>query len=170
MSYVRKTMSADEKIRYRAHFNWTYDFSALFWLLVGASPLFLTAYLDFTRPPESLADNLSSYVIGGVAFFMGFLVWLAPMIRKWTTEIAVTNQRFVYKRGLISRATEEVSLNKIEEVNLRQSFWGRVFGYGRLTIRGSGVGVIELPELDEPVKLRRAIMEAKGANHDEDLD
>ncbi|GAB4532244.1 MAG: hypothetical protein Tsb0010_13350 [Parvularculaceae bacterium] len=170
MSYVEKTMSAGEKIRYRAHFNWTYDFSALFWLLLGASPLFLTLYLDLVRPPASLSDNLSSYIFGGVAFFMGFIVWLVPMVRKWTTEIAVTNQRFVYKRGLISRSTEEVSLNKIEEVSLRQSFWGRVFGYGRLTIRGSGVGVIELPELDEPVKLRRSIMEAKGADHDDNGD
>ena len=168
MGYVEKTLSTSEEVRYRAHFNWTYDAAALIWLLIGAAPLALTAYLNYVRPPDRLGDDLFSYIFSGAALFIGFLVWLAPMIRKWTTEIVVTNQRFVYKRGLISRATEEVSLNKIEEVNLRQSFWGRIFGYGQLTIRGAGVGVINLPDLDDPVKLRRAIMDAKGGRNDDE--
>jgi uncharacterized membrane protein YdbT with pleckstrin-like domain len=92
----------------------------------------------------------------------GGLILLSHLIVLWTTEIAVTTYRFVYKTGFISRKTQEVSLNKIEEIVLEQSVWGRVFGYGKLTIRGTGVGVIELPDIDNPIEVRRIIELAKA--------
>ncbi len=84
-----------------------------------------------------------------------------------TTEIVVTTYRFVYKTGLISRNTQEVSLNKIEEITLHQSIWGRILGYGKLVLRGTGVGVIELPNLDNPIYIRKMIENTKSALREE---
>ena len=162
MSYVQKTLGPGEELRFRAHFNWTYDAAAWFWLWLGAAPLALTIYLYFQSPPDRFADDAGSYVFSALALALGFILWLTPMVHKWTTEIAVTNQRFVYKQGLISRHTQELALARIEEINFTQSFWGRIFGYGRLTIRGTGVGVFELPNLDNPVKLRSAIQVSRN--------
>ena len=133
MSYVRKTLGSDEEILFSAKFHWTYTFAALLWLIV-----------------------LGIIVVG---------VWMfvVMMIRKWTTEIAVTNRRFVYKTGWISRKTEEVSLNRIEEVKLNQSILGRVLGFGRITVHGTGIGEIDLPNIDRPLELRRQITNAKDA-------
>jgi hypothetical protein len=83
------------------------------------------------------------------------------LIRKWSTEIVVTSRRIIYKRGLISRRAEELSLGKIEEINLVQSILGRIFGSGRLRLSGTGVGAIALPDVDNPLALRRAIESAK---------
>lgn len=89
--------------------------------------------------------------------------WGVPMlITRYFTEIAVTSRRFVKKTGLIARDTEEVSLDRIEEVRLEQSVWGRLFGFGDLTIRGTGEGLIELRMIDDPVRLRREIQSAEG--------
>ena len=85
-----------------------------------------------------------------------------------TTEIVVTTFRFVYKRGLISRDTKEVSLNKIEEITLHQTIWGRILNYGKLVMRGTGVGVIELPDLDDPIQLRRIIENARSKLRSDD--
>ena len=74
----------------------------------------------------------------------------------------MTTYRFVYKTGLISRHTQEVSLNKIEEITLKQSIWGRIFGFGKLILRGTGVGVIQLPDLDDPIEVRKIIENAKS--------
>jgi hypothetical protein len=63
---------------------------------------------------------------------------------------------------LIARNSQEVSLNKIEEILLKQSVWGRLFGYGALILRGTGVGVIQLPNIDEPIQVRRIIEQAKA--------
>ena len=84
------------------------------------------------------------------------------MIKKWTTEIVLTNDRFVFKKGWISRSTEEFALQRLEEVNLHQSILGRIFDYGKLTISGVGVGVIEIPAIDSPLEFRKALKELRS--------
>lgn len=164
MSYVEKTLGKGEKVLYRARFNWTYDVGAWFWLIVSATPYLLIAGLGASDPAEMMDEGtMALAAFAGLPLLFGVGIWLAAMMRKWTTEIAVTNSRFVMKTGLISRRTGEVNLAKIEEVNLVQSFWGRVFNYGRLTIRGTGVGVLNLPPLDNPLQLRRKLQDGKAA-------
>ena len=132
MSYVRQTMSENENLLYKAKFHWFYTFSAYFFLLI-----------------------LGWVLIGIVIFFR-------MMINKWTSEIVLTDQRLVYKTGWITRNTQEVTLNRLEEINLKQGFWGRIFDYGRLDIHGTGVGLIDLPNIDSPLEFRTAIGNAKS--------
>lgn len=77
-------------------------------------------------------------------FLIGILIFAWMMIDRWTTEIVITTDRLIYNRGWIARHLEELALNRIEEVVLDQSAVGRVLGYGRLTVAGTGRGVIEL--------------------------
>ncbi len=86
---------------------------------------------------------------------------LIMLIRIWTTEIAVTNRRLIYKRGWIARKTDEMNLNRIEEVNLEQGVFGRLLGYGKVVCRGTGAGDIELPTIDDPFRLKRELQEAQ---------
>ena len=102
------------------------------------------------------------YWVSWFSLVCGSLILLLHMVELWTTEIVVTTYRFVYKTGLVSRDTKEVSLNKIEEISLSQSVFGRLFGYGQLILRGTGVGVIALPNIDNPIALRRTIETAKS--------
>ncbi|MEL7028955.1 MAG: PH domain-containing protein [Pseudomonadota bacterium] len=162
MGYVDKTLASGEEIVFRARFNWTYDFAAYFWLLAGLTPLAFVTWLGYSMQSQTLADSVWLIVFCHVGVALGVILWLERMINKWTTEIVVTNQRFVFKTGLIARHASEVNLVMIEEVSFKESFWGRVFGYGVLVIRGAGVGVLELPPIDKPVQLRRAIQDAKG--------
>ena len=70
---------------------------------------------------------------------IGLIVAIPMMIRKATTEIAVTSHRLVKKTGLFSLHTEELSLNNIEGVRVDQGFWGSILGFGHLRIEGTGV-------------------------------
>ena len=72
----------------------------------------------------------SGWYVVAFGFSIGSLILLVHIITLITTEIVITNYRFVYKTGWIARNTQEVSLSNIEEVTLRQSFWGRLFGFG----------------------------------------
>ena len=66
------------------------------------------------------------------------------------------SDRLIYKRGWIARHVEEIALNRIEEVVLDQTVIGRLLGYGRIVVAGTGRGVIVLPGwLANPVGLRR---------------
>ena len=73
------------------------------------------------------------------------------MIVKATTEIAITTSRLVYKRGLVARTVGELNIDRIESIAVIQSVCGRIFNYGRLIIRGMGVGEIMLPPIEDPV-------------------
>ncbi|NHK29362.1 PH domain-containing protein [Parvularcula flava] len=161
MSYVSKTLADDEEIITRANFNWTYSFWNVFFFLLGLAPLIIFI-IGQAITGKSFADLMIGYVAALVAAFFGSLILLFHMVELWTTEIVVTTYRFVYKTGLVSRDTKEVSLNKIEEIQLRQSIFGRLFGYGSLILRGTGVGIIELPAIDNPIDLRRTIESAKS--------
>ena len=84
------------------------------------------------------------------------------MIRKATTEIAVTSNRLVFKRGLIARQVGEINIDRIEGVNVLQSVLGRIFNYGRIMVRGMGVGEVTLPTIEDPITFRRAIEKARS--------
>jgi len=91
---------------------------------------------------------------------LGVLVFLAIMLPIWAQQIAVTNQRLIHRRGLVRRYTEELQLRAVEEIRLEQSILGRIFGFGRVIVSGTGLEDLRLPALAEPVKLRRMIQEA----------
>ena len=85
------------------------------------------------------------------------------MLPMWTTEIGVTNQRFIFKRGWLRRTTDELQLTSIEEVNLEQGVLGRLLDFGRLQLHGTGVNDIRLPNLADPVGLRKALQDGIAA-------
>jgi len=90
------------------------------------------------------------------------LPWgVAMFIRAFATEIAVTSDRFVRKTGLIAIKSEEVSLDKIEEVTVDQSILGRLFGYGNVQVHGTGMGDIKCSIVDNPIRMRREIQTAR---------
>ena len=161
MSYVQKVLADDEVIIHRANFNWTYSFFPVFWFAFGVVPAVILGYVQFINGVAFERVQLGWYA-AGAAFLFGSWILIGHIIHLVTTEIVVTTYRFVYKRGLVSRDTQEVSLNKIEEISLFQSVPGRIFGYGRLILRGTGVGVIELPNLDNPISVRKIIENARA--------
>jgi len=144
MSYITHSLGSNETLRYRAHFHWFYYFAA--W---GA---FL---ISMAGAAEAYGRGLTW--AAGLAAFFGVATFLAIMIPIWTTEIGVTNQRFIFKRGLLRRMTNELQLRAIEQVNLRQGIPGRLFNFGHLEVHGTGVDDIILPAIADPVALQRAI-------------
>ena len=95
-------------------------------------------------------------------FLLGLFFFAHLMIIKATTEIAVTNERVIYKKGLIARHVGELGVDRIEGVSVSQGVWGRIWGYGTIIIRGMGVGEVILPALiEEPIAFRKAIQEAR---------
>ncbi len=80
---------------------------------------------------------------------------IAPLIERWTSEFAITNKRLIIKTGLISRHTLEMSLSKVESINVDQGIIGRMLNYGSITVIGTG-GTRELfQNIAHPMEFRR---------------
>jgi uncharacterized membrane protein YdbT with pleckstrin-like domain len=58
----------------------------------------------------------------------------------------------------MQRHTIEISMDKVESVDVDQSVLGRTFGYGDVTVRGTGEGIEPLRMVASPIELRNAVM------------
>lgn len=88
-----------------------------------------------------------------------FTLWLSPFIRQLTSEFVITNKRVIMKTGFISRETFEMNLQKIESVNVDQSFFGRLLGFGTVNIIGTGGTKGSFPDISKPLLFRRKFQE-----------
>jgi uncharacterized membrane protein YdbT with pleckstrin-like domain len=156
MSYIERSLGDGEQVVMLGRFHWLYNVRA--WLAVLVPTAMLAA--TFLYADEMMRQGLA--ILGAALLIAGFFVFLSMMIHKWTTEIGITSHRFVKKTGFISLKTAEVALPNIEGVRVTQSLWGRLFGYGRLRIEGTGDDHIDIPNIQDPVGFRRAIETAKG--------
>ena len=86
-------------------------------------------------------------------------LWIAPFIRKNTSEFAITTKRVIIKVGFISRRTLEMNLSKIETVNVDQSIMGRILNYGSITIIGTGGTKEVFNDIASPMQFRKAFQE-----------
>ena len=74
----------------------------------------------------------------------------------------MTNDRLIFKQGVLSRAVADLQLCAIEQVGLQQGFIARLFNMGRVQVRGTGIDAVHLPAIADPVALQRSIQEAMG--------
>ncbi|MCP4779229.1 MAG: PH domain-containing protein [Hyphomicrobium sp.] len=91
---------------------------------------------------------------------VGFVLFLWLLVSIWTTEVGLTNERLIYKRGFLYRDTKEIQLRAVEEAALSQGIWGRLFNFGQITVHGTGGEDLALPVLADPIAIRRFLEEA----------
>ncbi|UKI48878.1 MAG: PH domain-containing protein [Clostridium sp.] len=53
-------------------------------------------------------------------------------------ELALTNQRLVGRVGVIRRQIMDSKLDKIQTVQIRETFWGRIFGFANIAVSTAG--------------------------------
>ena len=70
---------------------------------------------------------------------------------------AVTSQRIIVKRGLVSLHTVEMNVDKVESVDVDQSILGRMMGFGTVTIHRIGARWDPIPLISGPLGFRNAI-------------
>jgi uncharacterized membrane protein YdbT with pleckstrin-like domain len=97
-------------------------------------------------------------------FGVGLVFWLVAFIRYKSTEVAITNKRVIAKFGFISRKTIEMSLAKVESVQVDQGLLGRLFDFGTLVVSGAGNPQAPIPGISDPMNFRRACMERLDQN------
>lgn len=176
MLYIQESLSADEELIHVGHFHWMYTLQAVLgivWGLLGCiaviwSGIYYEIHWGDGFASESWIGAIREIhpgirLFGFLLFLIGLMSFAQKMIIKATTEIAITNSRIIYKRGLVARYVGELSIDRIEGVNVLQGIMGRILGYGRIMVRGMGVGEVVLPPLRDPIAFRRAIETARTA-------
>jgi len=172
MKYVESLLGKNEQILWRARQHWIV-LSANFvinlfifiviWAIYSVAGTLGQGWLgDFLRNNRGFTLILLLIPIGW--FGWEFLQW-------WAEEYLITTHRVVQTEGLINKHTSDSALEKINDITLNQSFWGRILGYGDLEIiTGSDIGTNVLKRLAKPVEFKKTLLEQKSKLSDgEDL-
>src|SRR5947207_9763683 len=149
--YIDDILQPGEKVLYSTNAHWIFFLPAIagwvlavaFFALSGMVPAGVTVVLCLALAAASAL----------FALYKTVTAWF----HRWTTETDVTNLRVVHKTGFISRKTFEMSLDKVESVDVNQSILGRLFDYGDVTILGVGEGKETIATIASPLSFRNAI-------------
>jgi uncharacterized membrane protein YdbT with pleckstrin-like domain len=150
MAYVDRNMLADERVIYRTR---------LHWILFARSVLVMLAGLVLALLPWWYGLDPMASLVGLAIVLVGLAMAVVTAVRVLTSEFAVTTMRIVMKVGLIAIHTDEMLLQKVETIGVDQSIWGRLLGYGTVTITGTGGAREPFAHVRDPIGFRRAVQE-----------
>jgi uncharacterized membrane protein YdbT with pleckstrin-like domain len=149
--YIDDILQPGEKVLYSTNAHWIFYGPAIMAWIVA---LVLFVLSRETNTEGLILVYLSSSAVAAI----GALYWtVKAWFHRWTTETDVTNMRVVHKTGFIKRRTFEMSLDKVESVDVNQSILGRVLNYGNVTVRGVGEGVETIDTIAAPLEFRNHI-------------
>ena len=149
--YIEEILQPGEKVLYSTNEHWMYFLPAIAaWVVVVA---FLVLWRLVTADVLMFVCLALAAIAGVAALYLTATAWF----HRWTTETDVTNLRVVHKTGFIKRQTFEMSLDKVESVDVNQSILGRLMDYGDLTIQGVGEGTRTITTITSPLEFRNAI-------------
>jgi len=135
--YRENLLAPDERVALvtRPHV-WTFWLGALRGLIGGVVLLAIALVIEQTTLlPPALTQIRPWLTLGLVALcvlalasvLLGWLRWRAH-------EIVVTDRRVIRIAGILSKDVIDYSLDAITDLRLRQSWLGRIFGYGDVDI------------------------------------
>ena len=133
MSYLEKSLTSNEEIKEVINYHW----------FVWLTPV-IYFFLGFVFLPYSL--------------FFTFVSIMSFLNLKFTDQ-GVTTKKSIKKTGIISVKTEELFISKTETVEMNQSFWGRIFGFGDVKLTGTGNRYLIFNTISSPLEVKKRIEE-----------
>jgi uncharacterized membrane protein YdbT with pleckstrin-like domain len=151
MRYVERVLQPGETVVYATSLHWLVYGRAVLLLVLAVAALVASAFVGDGAAPLVLV------IAAGVLAFLALVSWLHAMIRRATTELAITDRRVIYKTGVFQRHTVEMNRSKVETVGVNQSILGRLLSYGTVIVRGTGGSFEPIPFIGDPLSFRSHI-------------
>ncbi len=134
MVYPDRLLARGEQVLLHRHPHGKTLIPPVLWLLVviGVAS-FAAAYIS-----KHQADPTWWWVGVGAAAVLaiGFLS-LAPFIRWRTEHFVLTNRHVFFRTGFVQRREHQIQLGRIQNIEVRVSFWGRILGFGTLIVESA---------------------------------
>lgn len=145
MSYIDGNLLEGEHVVFRTRLHWKLLVAPLVFLLVT---LVAVAWLRVQGP-------WTDWVL--VAPAVGLLVLLTAIIKRQSSDFAVTSKRVMMKTGVLNTRSVELLLGKIEAIAVHQTLGGRLFRYGDIIVTGSGGTEESFSSIQAPLEFRRSV-------------
>ena len=171
MSYVRKVISHREKLLCIFRPHWIYLIEGAMWLLILLALGFIVDQYFYEYIGPQIAKFKINFNIGNLQFYLPGISSIFTVIGlavMWTfcmtyisSEIGLTDQRIIYKKGLIFIQVDQVDLEDIRAEKVFHGWIGWLLGYGRVQLDCRFIDDVWLPYIKNPYRLVKASHNAR---------
>lgn len=155
-SYTNSLLGKEERILLVSRQHWLVIFGmilpelAILILLIGGISISL-----ITFQLEWIWFMFILLILPVLSMLRDWLIW-------WNKQYIITNRRVIKIAGIINKDVTNSSLEKVNDVKLVQSFWGRVMNYGNVHIMtASELGINLFSQISDPIKFKTTMLDAK---------
>lgn len=153
MRYPRRLLSDDELVVSEFRPHWSRILKEILLSVAVAVVLILIA--------TAFDLDYEGWLLGGIA-----VVWFALVVRGflswWLTQHVITNERLIYRAGILSKEGKEIPLEVINDVSFNQTVWERMVRSGDLLIESAGeMGQSHYRDIPRPEEIQKVIYEAR---------
>ena len=153
---IEAQLQPGEEILYRAYVT-RLTLAPLVVVLVLALGAAAVVWFHFQNSPGAAPGALVALAVAALA---GLLFAWRDFVRR-ANDYVLTNHRIIQEIGVLSRRSIDSRLDKINNVEHRQTLWGRLLHYGDVEIdTASERGETVFRNISRPLELKNAILAA----------
>jgi len=153
--FVEENLGSGEVVRYTATVSlWSYMFN----FIIGGLIALVTVPVVVASMFSKSTGFMNSFE--GILAVCAVLLIVWPFIARRSTELVVTDRRFIAKYGLVSTHSIEIRFDKIETVRVSQSLLGKMLNYGDIVVTGTGSTFDPIRNVANAMKFRMALNQA----------
>ena len=141
-----------EQIVFEGHPSWR---SVLLFYLAGVALVAVAVAIG------AIASGTGVAILGGGVVLA--LVVLVGFVKRIATRYVITTERLHIRRGILSKATQETRIQRVQNVNTDQSFFERVMQVGTVDFdtAGSDDSEFRFVGVGNPEEVTRAVDRAQ---------
>ena len=163
-TYLNKLLGENEQVLFVAHRHW----SILVFEILSETVL-AVAWIVLVTLVLVFSPALGPLAVFAPFFALGYLLLILPvasLTRDWLAwsnrKFVVTDHRVIQLSGVFNKDVTDSSLDKVNDVKLDQTFWGRLLNYGDVELlTASDLGVNKFNTIGDPVRFKNAMVNAK---------
>ena len=135
-------------------------------IIIASAFLLVLPHLSKTYPEVGQVDMEDFWIIlrwfGLFILAIGVIALVTRWFRWYFRIYIITNKRVIEGSGIIGRSYIDCSLGRIQNIMVRISILGRIFGYGtlRITTASNSKFILEWANIRNPLGIQRKINEA----------
>lgn len=117
---------------------------------------------NYSKPEQIVYEGKETWLsiipdILGIYIIIGLFTIIPNIIRVCTNRILITNKRVTGKTGWINTKTLDAPLNKVNNIQVSKSLFGKLFNYGAVEITTSS-GSFLFKEIKRPEEVKIALL------------
>lgn len=153
MGYVNRNLMAGEDVLLRPRYHPVRFLPGALGIFLGA----LVALGAVVLPPGTASPGIL-VAVGAALAVVGLLAIALRAVVDSFDEFAITSLRIIKKTGFWTRRVSQIPLDKVQDLRLVATLWGRWLSYGNVEVESAGEdGPVVFRRIQNPEAFRNAV-------------